>query len=108
MFGMIWGALICAKAGVSMEDYVDQIPLTLSVTHDYVDIFSNTVPGEDFDDPPASLATYHAAFQDVLATCEALGVRDDLPRVLADLLQHGMDHGLGDKQITSLTRLLQD
>ena len=29
MFGMIYGALICLKAGISMDDYVQVLPLTI-------------------------------------------------------------------------------
>lgn len=44
MFGMIYGALLCKKAGVSMDRYVEQIPLTIKVVHDYYDVFSSSVP----------------------------------------------------------------
>ena len=106
MFGMIYGALICQRAGVSMEDYVAQLPLTIKVVHDYYDVFAASVPSQDFDDPPASISTYQAAFQDVLATCRDLDAPDALPRLLSGLVQQGIDAGLGDKQLTALTRLL--
>ena len=85
MFGMIYGALICEKAGVSMEDYVAQIPLTIKIVQDYYDLFAATVPSGNFDDPPASLGTYHAALQDVVNSCRDLGTADELPRLLRDL-----------------------
>jgi 3-hydroxyisobutyrate dehydrogenase-like beta-hydroxyacid dehydrogenase len=107
MFGMIYGALICEKAGVSMGDYVRQLPLTIKVVHDYYDIFANTVPDRNFSDPPASMATYYAAFEDVLATCRDLGARDELPRLLHGLLKSGIDAGLGDEQITALTKIMK-
>lgn len=107
MFGMIYGAMICRKAGIAMEDYVDALPLTIRIVHDYYDLFAATVPGDKFDDPPASLGVYHAAFEDVLKTCGDLGAPDELPRLLHGLLQRGMDAGLGDRQVTSLTRLLE-
>ena len=106
MFGMIYGALICEKAGISMEAYVESLPLTIKIVHDYYDLFAATVPSGDFADPPASLGVYHAALQDVLATCENLDVPDELPRLLHDLLQRGMDAGLAEQQVTSLTKLL--
>ena len=106
MFGMIYGALLCKKAGISMDTYVEQLPLTIKVVHDYYDLFAATVPHGDFTDPPASIATYYAAFQDVLDTCHDLGTPDELPRLLHDLLRRGVEAGLADQQITSLTKVL--
>ena len=99
MFGMIYGALLCEKAGVSMDAYVEQLPLTIKVVHDYYDLFAATVPSGDFADPPASLGIFYAAFQDVLNTCRDLGTPDELPRLLHDLLKRGVDAGLNRRLI---------
>lgn len=107
MFGMIYGALICEKAGVSMQSYVEQLPLTIKVVHDYYDVFARSVPAQDFSNPPASLGTYYAAFRDTLDTCTDLDVPDELPRLLHDLVKRGIDAGLGDEQITALTKILR-
>lgn len=107
MFGMIYGALICEKAGVSMEAYVEQLPLTIKVVHDYFDVFAASVPSGDFSNPPASLGTYYAAFQDTLNTCRDLGTPEELPRLLHDLVKRGIDAGLGEEQITALTKILR-
>ena len=107
MFGMIYGALICEKAGVSMETYVEQLPLTIKVVQDYYEVFAASVPSGDFSDPPASIGTYYAAFQDTLNTCQELGTPDDLPRLLHDYVKQGIDAGLADQQITALTKLLK-
>ncbi|MDX1575283.1 MAG: NAD(P)-binding domain-containing protein [Kiloniellales bacterium] len=107
MFGMIYGALICEKAGVSMEAYVEQLPLTIKVVHDYFDLFAATVPSGNFADPPASMGTYYAAFQDVLNTCRDLGAPDEMPRLLHYLLKRGIDAGLADQQITALTKVMR-
>ena len=107
MFGMIYGALLCEKAGVPMDAYVEQLPLTIKVVHDYYDLFAATVPSGNFADPPASMGTYYAAFQDVLNTCQDLGTPDELPRLFHDLLKRGIDAGLADQQITSLTRVMR-
>ena len=66
MFGMIFGALLCKKAGVSMDTYVEQMPLTIKVVHDYYDVFASSVPNEDYSNPQASIDTYVAAFADTL------------------------------------------
>ncbi len=107
MFGMIYGALICEKAGVSMDAYVEQLPLTIKVVQDYYDVFAASVPSGDFSNPPASLGTYYAAFQDTLNTCRDLGTPEDLPRLLHDLVKRGIDAGLADEQITALTKVLR-
>jgi hypothetical protein len=107
MFGMIYGALLCEKAGVSMDAYVEQLPLTIKVVHDYYDLFAATVPSGNFADPPASMGTYYAALQDVLNTCRELGTPDELPRLLHDLLERGINAGLADQQITSLTKIMR-
>ena len=107
MFGMIYGALICEKAGVSMDTYVEQLPLTIKVVQDYYDVFAASVPSGDFSNPPASLGTYYAAFQDTLNTCRDLGTPEDLPRLLHDLVKRGIDAGLADEQITALTKVLR-
>jgi len=107
MFGMIYGALLCEKAGVSLDDYVELLPLTIKVVHDYYDVFAASVPSGNVADPPASMGTYYAAFQDVLNTCRDLGAPDELPRLLHDLAKRGIDAGLADEQITALTKILR-
>ena len=106
MFGMIYGALLCKKAGVSMEDYVAQIPLTIKVVSDYYDVFASSVPNENFENPQASIDTYVAAFKDTLESFHDNGVNDELPQLLSKLVNMGADAGLGDKQVTSLVNLL--
>ena len=106
MFGLIYGALLCEKAGISMDAYVEQIPLTIKIVHDYYDVFSASVPSGDFTNPPASIGTYLAAFQDVLDSCKDLGVAHELPELLLGLVQRGVDAGLADQQITALTKIL--
>ena len=108
MFGMIYGALICEKAGVSMEDYVEQLPLTIKVVHDYFDVFAASVPIGDFSNPPASIGTYMAAFEDTLKTCGELGVPTELPQLLHDHVKQGIEAGLADQQITALTKILRN
>ncbi|MDX1426011.1 MAG: hypothetical protein R3322_22910, partial [Kiloniellales bacterium] len=107
MFGMIYGALLCEKAGVSMDAYVAQLPLTIKVVHDYYDVFAASVPSGDFSNPPASMGTYYAAFQDVLNTCRDLGTPRELPQLLHDLVERGIESGLADEQITALTKILR-
>lgn len=108
MFGMIYGALLCKKAGVSMDTYVEQMPLTIKVVHDYYDVFASSVPNEDYSNPQASIDTYVAAFADTLESFKDNSANDELPRLMAKLLNMGAEAGLGEKQITSLINLLNE
>jgi 3-hydroxyisobutyrate dehydrogenase-like beta-hydroxyacid dehydrogenase len=106
MFGMIYGALLCKKAGVSMETYVEQLPLTIKDVADYYEDFASSVPNDDYSNPQASIDTYVAAFTDTLKTFKDYGVSDELPRLMSKLVNQGADAGFGDKQITALVNLL--
>ncbi|MDC1287420.1 NAD(P)-binding domain-containing protein [Gammaproteobacteria bacterium] len=108
MFGMIYGALLCKKAGVSMDTYVEQMPLTIKVVHDYYDVFASSVPNDDYSNPQASIDTYVAAFADTLESFKDNGVNDELPRLMAKLVNMGADAGMGENQITSLINLLNE
>ncbi len=106
MFGMIYGALLCKKAGVSMDAYVEQLPLTIKVVNDYYAVFASSVPSENFENPQASIDTYVAAFKDTLESFHDNDVNDELPMLMSKLVNLGADAGLGDKQVTSLINLL--
>ena len=108
MFGMIYGALLCKKAGVSIETYVEQMPLTIKVVHDYYDVFASSAPNEDYSNPQASIDTYVAAFADTLESFRDNGANDELPQLMSKLVNLGAEAGLGDKQITSLISLLDE
>ena len=108
MFGMIYGALLCKKAGVSMDTYVDQIPLTIKVVHDYYDVWASAVPNEDYSNPQASIDTYVAAFADTLESFKDNSANDEFPRLMAKLVNKGAEAGMGEKQITSLINLLNE
>lgn len=89
-----------------MEDYVEQIPLTIKVVNDYYDVFASSVLSGDFENPQASVNTYVAAFKDTLDSFHENGVNDELPMLMSKLVNLGADAGLGDKQLTSLINLL--
>jgi 3-hydroxyisobutyrate dehydrogenase-like beta-hydroxyacid dehydrogenase len=108
MFGMIYGALLCKKGGVSMQTYVEQLPLTIKVVNDYYDVFASSVPNNDYANPQASIDTYVAAFSDTLESFRDNGVRDELPRLMSELVNLGAEAGLGDRQVTALVDLLSD
>ena len=108
MFGMIYGALLCKKAGVSMETYIEQMPLTIKIVNDYYEVFASSVPKDDYSNPQASIDTYVAAFSDTLESFEKNGVNDEFPKLMSKLVKQGADSGLGDKQITSLINLLSE
>lgn len=107
MFGMIYGALICEKAGVPMQTYVEQLPLTLKLVHAYHDVFASSVPSGNFSNPPVTMETLLACFDDVLETFAHSGVPNELPELLRRLMKRGVDAGHAHEQVTALTKVLR-
>ncbi|WP_170387541.1 NAD(P)-dependent oxidoreductase [Ruegeria atlantica] len=108
MFGMIYGALVCQKAGVPMQVYADQLPATIKLVNDYHDLFVRTVPTEDYDDAEASLKVYALAQEDALKTCVSLNAPADFIRMMHDRTKAAWADGYGDKQLTSLVEHMAD
>lgn len=107
MFGMIYGALLCQRAGIPLQTFAEQIPVSLGVLPSYHAYFSQTVPDGNFDDPPASMATYAAALDDALATFKTLDAPAALPQLFSDLAHRGLELGLEDKALTALVAHLE-
>jgi 3-hydroxyisobutyrate dehydrogenase-like beta-hydroxyacid dehydrogenase len=105
MWGMIYGALVCRKAGIPLDVFSAQVPVSLGVLPGYHKYFADTAPSGNFDNPPASLNTYVAALDDALRTFESTGAPDELPRLFSQLAHRGADAGLGDKALTALIDL---
>ncbi len=106
MFGLIYGGVVCRKAGLPMEVFAAQVPVTLGMAGNYADLFMRTVPTRDFDDPVATVAVYLAALEDVMATFEGTETPDALPRLMRDLAQRGVDEGYAGQELTSLVEML--
>jgi 3-hydroxyisobutyrate dehydrogenase-like beta-hydroxyacid dehydrogenase len=106
MFGMIYGGLVCKKAGISLEEFARQVPIAMGVLPSYYKYFSDTVADEVFESPEASMATYAAALDDTLDTFEALGASSELPKLFSEQAHKGMDAGLDKKALTALIGLL--
>ncbi len=106
MFGLIYGGAVCRKAGLPMEVFAAQVPVTLGMAGNYADLFMRTVPTRDYDDPGATVAVYLAALEDVMATFETTRTPDALPRLMRDLAQRGVDEGFVGQELTSLVEML--
>jgi 3-hydroxyisobutyrate dehydrogenase-like beta-hydroxyacid dehydrogenase len=106
MFGMIYGGLACQKAGIPLDAFVEQIPVSMKMMQNYYDLFAATVPSGNYSNPEASMTTYAAAIDDTLGTFKNLGVRAELPQLMHDLVHHGVDAGHGDEQLTALVKLM--
>lgn len=104
MFGMIYGALVCQKAGIPMKVFSDQIPASLKLVNDYYDLFARTVPAEDYDNAEASLKVYALAQDDALKTFRSLGAPDEFIQLMHKRTKTAWEQGLGDKQLTALVR----
>lgn len=108
MWGMIYGALAAKKAGIPMQTFSDLVPISMGMMKPYYDYFAATAPGANYDNPPATMQTYAAALEDVLASFEALGARDDLPRLFVDVANEGLAKGLHDKALTAVIDIMSE
>ena len=108
MFGLIYGGAVCRKAGLPMEAFAAQVPVTLGMAGNYADLFMRTVPTRTYDDPAATVAVYLAALDDVMATFEATETPDAFPRLMRDLAKRGADEGYAGKELTALVEMLAD
>ena len=107
MWGMIFGGLACREAGIPLETFASQVPISMGVLPSYHQYFSDSVADGKFESAEASLATYSAALDDALSTFDALGAPADLPRLFSQLAHKGMEAGLEKKALTALVGLLQ-
>ena len=108
MFGMIYGALVCEKAGIPMQVYCDQLPASLKLVNDYHDLFARTVPTEDYDNAEASMKVYALAQEDALRTFESLDAPAELMQLMYNQTKGAWDKGFGDKQLTALVQHMAD
>ena len=106
MFGLIYGGAVCRKAGLPVEAFAAQIPVTHGMAGNYGKLFARTVPDRNYDDAEATMAVYRAALDDVMATFEATGTSDAFPRLMRDLTKAAVEDGLQDKQLTALVERL--
>lgn len=106
MFGMIFGGLVCKRAGLPLQTFIEQIPVSMGVLPSYYKYFAETVGAGEFDNPPATMRTYAAALDDVLGTFEEAGAPAELPQLFSDMAHRGVDAGLEDKALTALVELL--
>lgn len=108
MFGMIYGALACQKAGIPMTVFSDQIPASLKLVHDYYDLFARTVPTEDYEHPEASMKVYALAQEDALKTFRSLGAPTEFAQLIYERTKAAWDEGFGEKQLTALVAHMAD
>lgn len=106
MFGMIYGGLVCKKAGIPLETFARQVPVSMGVLPSYHKYFADTVPSGNFDNPPATMTTYAAALDDALSTFKDVGAPAELPQLFSDLAHMGVDAGHHDKALTALVEIL--
>jgi 3-hydroxyisobutyrate dehydrogenase-like beta-hydroxyacid dehydrogenase len=104
MFGMIYGALVCQKAGVPLQAFSAQIPVTMGMMKNYYKVFADTVPTGNFDNAEATMATYYAALDDALQTFKSTDTPCELPKLMCDKTKAAMNDGLSDKQLTALVK----
>lgn len=64
MWGMIYGALACRKAGIPVGTFAELVPLSMGMMEPYYRYFASTAPDGRYDDSPATMRTYAAALRD--------------------------------------------
>jgi 3-hydroxyisobutyrate dehydrogenase-like beta-hydroxyacid dehydrogenase len=106
MFGMIYGGLACRKAGIPLEEFARQVPVSMGWLPSYHQYFTDTVADGRFESSEASMAIYAAALDDALSTFDTLGASSELPRLFSELAHRGVDAGLNEKALTALVELL--
>jgi len=108
MFGMIYGALIAERAGISAEAYFKQVPTSQKVVGDYVKVATETITSGDFSNRGASLNVYEAAIKDMMVTFDQLGVPADLPKLMHKLVEQGIAAGQDDEELPSLIKIFRE
>jgi 3-hydroxyisobutyrate dehydrogenase-like beta-hydroxyacid dehydrogenase len=108
MFGMIYGALIAERAGISAAAYFKQVPTSQKVVGDYVKVATETITSGDFSNRGASLNVYQAAIKDMMVTFEQLKVPADLPKLMHKLVEQGIAAGQGDEELPSLIKIFRE
>jgi len=108
MFGMIYGALIAERSGISAEAYFKQVPTSQKVVGDYVQVATETITSGDFSNRGASLKVYEAAIKDMMVTFEQLGVPADFPKLMHSLVEQGIAAGQEDEELPSLIKIFRE
>lgn len=106
MFGMVYGALVCQKAGIPIQVFSDQLPATLKLVNDYHDLFARTVPSEDYDNAEASMKVYALAQEDALKTFDSVDAPAEFMQLIYTRTKAAWDEGYGDRQLTALVQHL--
>ena len=107
MFGMIYGGLVCRKGGISLDEFIGQLPVSLDMLPSYFEYFAETAAA-DFTSTQATMKSYGEALDDVLGSFKALNAPSDLPQLFSELGHEGVDAGLGEKALTALIQHLGD
>ncbi len=108
MFGLIYGALIAERAGISAEAYFKQVPTSQKIVGDYVKVATETITSGDYSNRGASLNVYEAAIKDMMVTFDQLGVPADLPKLMHKLVEQGIAAGQDDEELPSLIKIFRE
>ena len=106
MFGMLHGAAVAKAAGLEPDVFAETLPISVGLTEAYSETFRRTVLTGDYSDPGASIGTYLAAFDDALATFDALSAPNSLPKLLSGLVREATEAGLADQELTAIYKML--
>lgn len=105
-FGLMFGGALCLRAGIPMQAFVDQLPVTFTMLEQYAQNFTDTVVGKNYDNAQATVDAHVDSYTDIVSTFDSTGTQADLPRMMVDLAKAASAKGWGTREITVLVEYL--
>lgn len=106
-FGMVYGALLFEKSRLPVQAYLDMLPQLNPILEDYLEVVQESISTNDYTNPQASLETIRAAYRDALAPFESVGASDEIPRLMAKIVEDAVEAGYGGEKMTAVIKLLR-
>lgn len=106
-FGMVYGALLFEKSGLPVNAYLDMLPQLNPILEDYLEVVQESISTDDYANPQASLETIKSAYGDALASFASAGASDEIPQLMARIVEDAVEAGYGDEKMTAVIKLLR-
>jgi len=90
-----------------VQAYLDILPQLNPVLEDYMEVVQESISTNDYTNPQASLETIRAAYRDALAPFESVGASDEIPRLMAKIVEDAVEAGYGGEKMTAIIKLLR-
>ena len=104
---IIQGMHMAQKAGVDLDFYSRMMGSGLSVSlKSDLERHTRAIIDDDFSEVQASIRTWKEALERILEESEGSKVNVDLLTSISQMLAHGVDQGVGEEDIASLTKVM--